>query len=587
MPSQYGRYPTPVLEFATFANFPPSALDGQLAVAKDTSTLYIYSATAVAWEAVGGSGVPLGIGTYDSQAGVAKGLQIISNLLYAQSATASVPGMMSTGVQSIAGAKTFTGAISASNLSGTNTGNVTIAAFGSTPNAFGLSISGQAINLQPADATHPGGLSIADWNTFNNKQPAGSYLTTSQLGQPNGVASLDSGGKVPLAQLPASVFLYQGTWDPSTNTPTLIDGTGIQGYVYWVSVAFPGPVTGLNNASMTNFQIGDLVIYNGSQWELTTPAAGVVSVNGLQGVVTLTRGNLTDAGTDGIVITSGTNAVWGSGTSIAQHVSDSTHNGYLSSTDWSTFNNKQAGPLTGDVTTSGAAATIANNAVTNAKLAQMAAHTFKGNNTGSTANALDLTATQLTAELNTFTTSLQGVVPASGGGTTNFLRADGTFAVPPGSGSSVKVAYVRDEKSSGTNGGSFNSGAWRTRTLNTSSDPSSIIVSLSTNQFTLASGTYSIEATAPGYAVDRHQARLQDITNAATIFYGNSEFAQNLVANETTLSRVTGVFVVSGNTAFEIQHQCQTTQTGNGFGIEANFSGNTEVYTQVTITKIA
>ncbi len=43
--------------------------------------------------------------------------------------------------------------------------------------------------------------------------------------------------------------------------------------------------------------------------------------------------------------------------------------GALTSTDWNTFNNKQSGPLTGDVTTSGAAATIANLAVTNAKIA--------------------------------------------------------------------------------------------------------------------------------------------------------------------------------------------------------------------------
>lgn len=73
---------------------------------------------------------------------------------------------------------------------------------------------------------------------------------------------------------------------------------------------------------------------------------------------------------------------------------------------------------------------ISANAITNAKLAQSPAHSYKGNNTGSTANAADITSTQLTADLNLFSSSLQGLVPASGGGTTNFLRADGTFAAP-------------------------------------------------------------------------------------------------------------------------------------------------------------
>ena len=44
------------------------------------------------------------------------------------------------------------------------------------------------------------------------------------------------------------------------------------------------------------------------------------------------------------------------------------------------------------------------------------------------------TGTQATAALNLFTSSLQGLVPASGGGTTTFLRADGTFAAPAVSG---------------------------------------------------------------------------------------------------------------------------------------------------------
>lgn len=97
---------------------------------------------------------------------------------------------------------------------------------------------------------------------------------------------------------------------------------------------------------------------------------------------------------------------------------------------------------TGDVTgsTTGTtsltpALTIGANKVTNSQLAQMAAHTFKGNNTGSAANAIDLTATQLTAELNTFTTTLKGLVPSPGTSTGLFLKDDGTWAAPSGSGS--------------------------------------------------------------------------------------------------------------------------------------------------------
>ena len=52
--------------------------------------------------------------------------------------------------------------------------------------------------------------------------------------------------------------------------------------------------------------------------------------------------------------------------------------------------------MTGDVTSVGNATTIAANAVTNAKAAQMAAYTFKGNVTGSTANATDFTIAGLT-----------------------------------------------------------------------------------------------------------------------------------------------------------------------------------------------
>lgn len=110
--------------------------------------------------------------------------------------------------------------------------------------------------------------------------------------------------------------------------------------------------------------------------------------------------------------------------------------------------------ISGDLTVTNAGiSSIGTNKVTNAKSAQMAAHTYKGNNTGSTANAADITSTQLTADLNQFTSSLQGLTPSSGGGTANFLRADGTFATPPGTGvTAVSVASANGFTGSSSGG---------------------------------------------------------------------------------------------------------------------------------------
>jgi len=82
--------------------------------------------------------------------------------------------------------------------------------------------------------------------------------------------------------------------------------------------------------------------------------------------------------------------------------------------------------------------------IKNKFLAQMPTLTIKGNNTGGTANPLDLTVAQVNAILPAFTSSLNGLAPSSGGGTTNFLRADGTWAAPPGatSGTVTSVAMT-------------------------------------------------------------------------------------------------------------------------------------------------
>lgn len=93
----------------------------------------------------------------------------------------------------------------------------------------------------------------------------------------------------------------------------------------------------------------------------------------------------------------------------------------------------------GDITVSGSGSvwTIDAGSVTNAKQANMAAATIKGNNTGGASAPIDLTTAQVTAMLDAFTSLLKGLVPASGGGTANFLRADGTWAAPAGGSAST------------------------------------------------------------------------------------------------------------------------------------------------------
>jgi hypothetical protein len=89
-----------------------------------------------------------------------------------------------------------------------------------------------------------------------------------------------------------------------------------------------------------------------------------------------------------------------------------------------------------------ASSQIADAQVTNAKMTNMAGYTIKGNINVGSATPQDLTGTQVTTLLDVFTTTLKGLVPASGGGTTNFLRADGTWAAPGSGGISRTVSNV-------------------------------------------------------------------------------------------------------------------------------------------------
>ena len=67
---------------------------------------------------------------------------------------------------------------------------------------------------------------------------------------------------------------YKGTWDASTNTPTLASGVGTKGDYYVVSVAGSTSLDGLSN-----WGIGDWAAFNGSAWQRVEGGADLNGVN--------------------------------------------------------------------------------------------------------------------------------------------------------------------------------------------------------------------------------------------------------------------------------------------------------------------
>jgi hypothetical protein len=237
-------------------------------------------------------------------------------------------------------------------------------------------------NLPTASATNRGALSSTDWTTFNNKQNQlngtgfvkasgttitydnSTYQVTSEKGQPNGYASLDGNGKVPLAQINDALIgnvNYQGLWNAATNNPTLVNppSSGTKGYYYIVSTA--GTFAGIS------FEVGDWIISNGSAWQKVDNTDAVSSVFGRTGNVIAANGDYNTS-----LVTENTNLYYtearvnananvaantaarhnavtlGTANGLSLNVQQlslqlatSGQNGALSSTDWSTFNNKE------------------------------------------------------------------------------------------------------------------------------------------------------------------------------------------------------------------------------------------------------
>lgn len=123
-------------------------------------------------------------------------------------------------------------------------------------------------------------------NQVDLTQSLDGKVNKSDIGSPNGIASLDANGKIPSTQMgmPSGLF-YAGDWDASTNTPTLANGSGKEGSLYKVNS--PG-VQNLGGGDLS-YSYGDLLVCigNGKRWERFISVDRVTSVNGKKGDVQL------------------------------------------------------------------------------------------------------------------------------------------------------------------------------------------------------------------------------------------------------------------------------------------------------------
>ena len=120
---------------------------------------------------------------------------------------------------------------------------------------------------------------------------------------------------------------------------------------------------------------------------------------------------------------------------------------------------------------------------------------------------------------------------------------------------------IKDVKPAGTNGGTFISNTWVTRTLNTITGLLNF-ATIANNQITLKPGTYTIRVTAPSCNVQSNRIRLRNITDS-TYTVGSTLYS---VSDSITYGDITAYLTVTYNSIFDIQHICALTVYNIGFG---------------------
>jgi hypothetical protein len=122
-------------------------------------------------------------------------------------------------------------------------------------------------------------------------------------------------------------------------------------------------------------------------------------------------------------------------------------------------------------------------------------------------------------------------------------------------------------------------------TLHVGAEPNvaTVVADATNNQIRLKTGyVYWLKAVTEAYAVIRNKASIQDVTNATTLAVGHSCYARDTSFNGAPASVWMPEITPVTDITIELQHQCENTKTGNGFGVASSF-GVDEVYSSVEL----
>lgn len=133
-----------------------------------------------------------------------------------------------------------------------------------------------------------GGTSQTVLDTLDSLQTQINNLIPSQTGN-SGKYLTTNGTTLSWASIAGGGLSYQGTWNASTNTPTLASGTGANGYYYVV-----GTSGSTNLDGISDWVAGDWALFNGTIWQKIDQTNLVSSVNGQTGAVSLTTSNISE-----------------------------------------------------------------------------------------------------------------------------------------------------------------------------------------------------------------------------------------------------------------------------------------------------